>query len=97
MIVSARATIAKVQALIRDNELKVTNEKKRMEELEAAKSHVQQELDVHTSKLEALQAQFAVKKLLSDEELRAKALTEVEKACQRDIHHLKEQIQSLTR
>ena len=38
MIASAQATIAKAQALIHDNKLKVANEKKRMEELKAAKS-----------------------------------------------------------
>jgi len=54
LIASARAVIAKVQALIRDNELKVENEKKRIEKLGAAKSQVQLELDVHTLRLEAL-------------------------------------------
>ena len=38
VIASVRAVIAKPQALIHDNELKITNEKKRMEELKAAKS-----------------------------------------------------------
>jgi len=71
------------------------NERKRVEELEAAKCQVQQELDVHTLKLEALQAQFATKKLLSEEELRAHALAEVEAVHQRDIWRLREQIQSL--
>ena len=66
MIGSVRAAIAGVQALIHDNELKVANKQKRVEELEAAKSQVQQELDVHTSRLEALQAQLAAKKLLSN-------------------------------
>ena len=41
VIASARAASAKAQALIHDNKLKVVNEKKRMEELEAAKSQVQ--------------------------------------------------------
>ena len=95
MIVSARAAIAKVQALIHDNELKLVNERKNVEELEAAKGQVQQELDVHTLKLEALQAQFAAKKLLSEEELRARALVEIEEARQRDIQCLKDQIKSL--
>ena len=67
-----------------------------MEELESAKTRVHQELDVHTSKLEAFQAQLAAKKLLSDEKLRAQALAEVEKACQRDIQRIKDQIKSLT-
>ena len=72
------------------------NEKKKMEELEATKSRVQQELDVHTSKLKALQVQLVSKKFLSNEELRAQALAEVEKAHQRAIQHLKDQIKSLT-
>ena len=56
VIASAQAAIAKAQALIHDNELKLANERKRVEELEASKGHVQQELDVDTLKLEALQA-----------------------------------------
>ena len=56
VIASARAAIAKTQVLIRDDELKLTNERKRVEELEAAKGQVQQELNIHTLKFEALQA-----------------------------------------
>ena len=41
MIASARAAIAKAQALIQDNELKPANERKRGEELEVAKGQVQ--------------------------------------------------------
>jgi len=52
-VVSARAAITKVQALIRDNEQKLSNEKKRAEELEATRDWVQQELKVRTSQLEA--------------------------------------------
>jgi len=62
VIASARAAIAKAQTLICDNEQKLANEKKKVEKLEATKSRVQQELDVHTSRLEALQAQLASKK-----------------------------------
>jgi len=94
VIASARSTTAKAKTLIHDNKKKLANEKKNMEELEATKSWVQQELDVHTSKLEALQAQLAMKKLLSDDELRVQALAEVEKACQRDIQYFKDQIKS---
>ena len=86
---SAQAAIAKAQALIQDNELKLTNERKRVEELEVAKGQVQQELDVHALKLEALQAQFATKKLLSNEEQRAQALVEIAEACHRDIQCLR--------
>jgi len=39
-IVSARAAIVKAQALIRDNEQKLANKKKRTEELEAARDWV---------------------------------------------------------
>ena len=86
MIASAQAAITKAQALIYYNEQKLATEKKKVEELEAAKSRVQQVLNVHTSKLEAIQAQLAAKKLLSDEELRVQDLAEAEKACQRDIN-----------
>ena len=66
-----------------------------MEELEAAKGQVQLELKVHTLKLRALQAQLATKKLLSEEELRARALAEIEEVHQRGIQRLREQIQPL--
>ena len=49
-------------------------------ELETTKYRVQKELDDHNSKLEALQAQLAAKKLLSDEDLMVQELAEVEKA-----------------
>jgi len=39
-IASARAAIAKAQALIQDNEQKSANEKKKVEKLEAVKSRV---------------------------------------------------------
>ena len=80
VIASARAAIAKAWALIQDNEQKLANKKKKMEELEDTKSQVQHEFDVHTSKLEALQAQLAARKLSSDEELRVWVLAEVEEA-----------------
>jgi len=51
--------------------LKLANEKKKMEELEATKHQVQKELDDHSAKLETLQAHLASKTLLSDEKLRA--------------------------
>ena len=72
------------------------NEKKKVEELEAAKSRLQQELDIHTLKLKALQAQLTARKLSSDAELRVQVLAEVEEARQRDIQRLKDQIKSLT-
>ena len=51
---SARAAIAKAQALIYDNELKLMTEKKRVEEFEATKGQVQQELNVYTLKLKGI-------------------------------------------
>ena len=66
-----------------------------VEELEAPKDQVQQELDVHISKLEALQTQLATRKLSSNEELRVQTLAEVEEARQRDIQHCKDQVKSL--
>jgi len=53
VIASARAAIDKMQALIYDNEQKLMNEKKKMEELKAAKSRAQQKLNVRSSQLEA--------------------------------------------
>ena len=94
IIASARAAIFKAQTLIQDNEQNLAN-KKKVEELETAKSQVQQELTVHSSKMESLQTQYATKKLLSEEELRVQALTQVKKARQIDIQHLKYQIKSL--
>ena len=94
VIASSRVAIAKAQALIQDNEQKLAI-KKKVEEFEAAKSWIQQELNVYTIKLESLQAQVAAKKLLSDEELCVQALAKVEEARQRNIQYLKDQIKSL--
>ena len=92
VIASARAVIVKAQTLIQDNEQKLANEK--MEELETAKSQVQQKLTVYSSKLKSFQMQLAPKKLLSEEELRAQALVGVEKTRQQNIQHLWDQIKS---
>jgi len=89
VIASARVAIAKAQALIQDHELKLANEKKRVEELESIRHRAQKELEDHSSKLETLRAQLASKTLLSDEELRAQALAKIEVACQRDMQRLK--------
>ena len=43
VIASARMTIAKAQALIQDHELKLANEKKKVEELEITKHLMQKE------------------------------------------------------
>ena len=59
-----------------------------MEELKTTKSQVQR-----SSLL--LQTQLTAKNLLSEEELGAQALAEIEKARQKDIQHLKDQIKSL--
>ena len=56
---------------------------------------MQKELNIRSSRLEALQAQLATKKLLSNEELKVQALAEIEEARQRDIQRLKDQIKSL--
>ena len=47
---------------------------------------MQKELEDQSSKVETIRAQLASKTLLSDEELRAQALAEVEAMRQRDIH-----------
>ena len=62
--------IVKAQALIQDHELKLVNEKNKVEELEATRHWVQKELDDNSSKLEALRTQLASKKFLSYQELR---------------------------
>ena len=73
IIATAQAVIAKTQALIQVNEQKFAAAKKRLEELEAAKKQIQEDLTVRSSKLESLQAQLATKKFLSEEELRVHA------------------------
>ena len=87
--------IAKVQAIILDHELKLADEKKKVEELEIVKHQVLKELTDHSSKSEALRTPLTLKSLLSDEDLRAQALADIEKACQKDIQHLRDQIKSL--
>ena len=69
-VISARATIAKAEALIVINERKFASVKKKWEELEAAKTQVEEILSAHSSKLESLQAQLTAKGFLSEEELR---------------------------
>jgi len=49
-----------------------------------AKKRVQEDLTACSSKLESLQAQFATKKFLSEEELRVQAWAVIEKARQRE-------------
>ena len=79
----------------KEHTLKLVNEKRKVEELETTRHRVQKELADHSFKLEALWVQLVSKTFLSDEELRAQALTEIEKACQRDIQRVKDQIKSL--
>jgi len=52
VIANAQAATAKTQALIQVNEQKLGAVKKRLEELEAAKKRVQEDLTAHSSKLE---------------------------------------------
>ena len=60
VITTARITIARAQALIEANEQKLVA-RKRLEELEAAKTQVQENLTAHSSRLESLQAQLATR------------------------------------
>jgi len=94
-ITTARATIAKAQALIQVNEQKLVAARKKLEELEVAKKRIQEDLTARSSKLESLQVQLATKKFLSKDELRVQAWAEVEKARQRKMPHLRDQIYSL--
>ena len=92
---TVRVTIARAQALIETNEQKLIAARKRLEELETARTQVQENLTAHSSKLESLQAQLATKRFLSEEELRVQALMEAERAGQLEMHRLREQICSL--
>jgi len=95
VITTARAAIAKAQALIQVNEQKLAAFRERLEELEAAKKLVQEDLTAYSFKLESLQAQLATKRFLSEEELRVQAWAEVEKTRQHEMQRLREQIYSL--
>ena len=95
VIITARATIAKAEALIAINEQKLATARKKLEKLEAARMQVEENLSTHSSRLESLRAQLAAKKFLTEEELRVQALMEAEEVRQHEIHHLREQIRSL--
>jgi len=83
--------------LIEINEQKLIAVRKRLEELETARTQVKQNLSAHSSILESLQAQLAMKRFLSEEELRVQALVEAERARQHEMHRLREQIRSLAK
>ena len=95
VITTARVAIAKAQALIQVNEQKLAAARKRLEELEAAKKLVQEDLTAHSSKLESLQVQLATKRFLSKDELRVQVWAEVEKARQYEMQRLRDRIYSL--
>jgi len=80
--------------LIQVNEQKLVAVRKRLEELEAAKKRIQEDFTARSSKLESLQAQLAMKKFLSEEELRVQ-WAEVEKARQGEMQGLRDRIYSL--
>ena len=61
VITTTRVAIAKAQALIQVNEQKFATARERLEELEAAKKLVQEDLTAHSFKLESLQAQLATR------------------------------------
>ena len=81
-ILDSRAAIARAEAVIATNEQKLATSEKRLAELEAAKAQVEANLSVRSSRLESLRVQ--AKRFLSEEELRAQALMEAEKARQHD-------------
>ena len=81
--------------MIAINEHKLATARKKLEELEAAKTQVEENLSAHSSKLKSLRAQLATRRFLSEEELRVQALMEAKKARQHEIHRLREQIRSL--
>ena len=76
--------------MIEANEQKLVIARKRLEELETATTQVQENLIVHSSRLESLQTQLATKIFLSEEELGVQALVEAERACQHEKHRLRE-------
>ena len=75
--------------MIEVNEQKLAAARKSLKDSEAAKKLVQEDLAAHSSRLESLQAQLATKRFLSEEELRAQALVEAERARQHEMHHLR--------
>ena len=85
VIANAQAAIVKAHALIQVNEQKLATAKKRLEKLEVANQQVQEDLTARSFKLESLQAQLAMKKFLSEEELRVQSWVEVKKARHREI------------
>ena len=95
VIATAQVAIAKAQALIQVNEQKLAVARKKLEELETAKTQVQENLVAHSFRLESLQSQLATKRFLSEEELRVQALAEAEKARQQEMQRLQERIRSL--
>jgi len=95
IIINARSAIAKAEALIAINEKKLATIRKKLEEQKAARAQAEESRSIHSSRLESLRAQLAVRNFLSEEELRAQAVMEAEKARQHEIHRLREQIRSL--
>ena len=66
VIISARATITKAEALTAINEHKLATARKKLEELEAARTRVEENLSTHSSRLESLRAELAAKKFLTE-------------------------------
>ena len=79
VIITAQAAIAKAQALIQVNEQKLVVARKSLEGLKTIKMQIQENLAAHSSKLESLQTQLAMKRFLSEKELRVQALAEAER------------------
>ena len=69
VITTAHVTVAKAQAMIEVNKQKLAAARKRLEELEIARTQVQENLTAHSFRLESLQAQLATKRFFSEEEL----------------------------
>ena len=83
--------------MIETNEQKLVAARKRLEELKTARIQAEKNLSAYSSRLESLQAQLAAKRFLSEEELRVQALMGAERACQHEMHRLREQIRSLVK
>ena len=95
VIIRARDTIARAEAVLALNEEKLVTLKKELEEQRAAKARAEESLSLHSSRVESLRTQLAARNFLSEAELRNQAIMEAERARQHEIHRLREQIRSL--
>ena len=97
MIAFACGTIAKMQALLRDNEQVLEPTQRNIGEFSARANQLHEELMVQSSSLETLKAQHAEEVSLLEEELLRQAQIEAEEVSQQELRTIKYQIKSLAR